>query len=559
MNYLIGTAIALGLLIFVHELGHFLLAKRAGVGVQKFSLGFGPKLIGKKWGETEYVISAFPLGGYVKLEGESPDDEVADKQKSFTHKPPFVKLSIVAAGPLFNIIFAVLIITAIYAMGITTLSPFVADVEKGMPADKAGLKYGDEIVAIDGSTINSWEEMTGIIHTSGGKSMELTINREGKTFKKTVTPVEKEAPNIFGEKSKISLLGILPITLESKIGGVKKGLLAEKLGFKPGDLIKNVGNKKIEVWKQLEEIDIANIPKPVEIILQRQRGEDKENSKDKTTEDIKIEIPDNEIVKNKNLIDLLGIETTELYIEGTKEGSPAELGGLKPFDKIIGVNGNEIKSWMELNELIKNNPEKKVDLIFERGGEKKSLSLIPRKEKKRNIYDEKIDIGVIGIYSANSYTEPKLKEVKYPLHVAFVNSVERTENLVVIMFKGIYMLVTGKVSSKNISGPIAIAKMAGDQAKKGLNDFAFFVAFISINLGIVNFIPLGTITDGGLILLFIIEGIIRKPVNLKFREFTQYIGLVLVFALMGFAIYNDFNRYLGDIIDFFARFIGNKG
>src|SRR3972149_1694531 len=111
MDYIIGIIIALGLLIFVHELGHFIFAKKGGVGVKKFSLGFGPKLIGKKWGETEYLISAFPLGGYVKLEGESPDEEVADKQKSFTHKPPFVKLSIVAAGPLFNIIFAVLIIT----------------------------------------------------------------------------------------------------------------------------------------------------------------------------------------------------------------------------------------------------------------------------------------------------------------------------------------------------------------------------------------------------------------------------------------------------------------
>lgn len=557
MNYILGTAIALGLLIFVHELGHFLMAKRAGIGVQKFSLGFGPKIIGKKWGETEYLISAFPLGGYVKLEGESPDEEVVNKEKSFTHKPPLAKLSVVAAGPIFNIIFAVLIITAIYTLGITTLSPFVADVEKGMPADKAGLKYGDEIVEIDGSTINSWEEMTGIIHTSGGKSLELTIKREGKTFKKTITPVEKEVPNLFGEKSKICLLGILPITLESKIGGIKKGLLSEKLGVKAGDLIKRVGNKKIEVWKQLEEIDIGSIPKPVEIILQRPKKEDKENLKNKTTEDIKIVIPDNDIIKGKNIIELLGIETTELYIEKTEKGSPAESGGLKPFDKIIGVNGKEIKNWIELDDLIKNNPGKEIDIVVEREGEKKSLSLTPRKEKRRNILDEKIDIGVIGVYSANSYTEPKLKEVKYPLPQAFVNSVERTENLTVVMFKGIYMLVTGKISSKNISGPIAIAKMAGDQAKKGAYDFAFFVAFISINLGIINFIPLGTITDGGLILLFIIEGIIRKPVNLKLREFTQYVGIVLVVALMGFALYNDFNRYLGDIIDFFARLIGS--
>src|SRR3989338_6376803 len=115
MNYILGITIALGLLIFVHELGHFLLAKRAGVGVKKFSLGFGPTLISRKWGETEYVISAFPLGGYVKLEGESPEDETENKEKSFNEKPPLVKLSVVAAGPIFNIIFAVLIIAVVYS------------------------------------------------------------------------------------------------------------------------------------------------------------------------------------------------------------------------------------------------------------------------------------------------------------------------------------------------------------------------------------------------------------------------------------------------------------
>src|SRR3990167_7832651 len=374
MNYIVGVTIALGLLIFVHELGHFLLAKRAGVGVQKFSLGFGPKIVGKKWGETEYLISAFPFGGYVKLEGESPDEEVVDKGKSFTHKPPFVKLSVVAAGPLFNIIFAVLIITVIYTIGITTLSPFVAEVEKGMPADKAGLKYGDEIVKINGIDVNSWEEMTGLIHTSGGKSLDLTVKRDGKTFKKTITPVEKEVPNLFGEKNKISLVGILPIALESKIGGIKKGMPAEKLGFNPGDLIKRVGNRKIEVWKQLEEIDIESIPKPVEIILQRQKKEDEENSKDKTTEDIKIIIPDNEIVQGKKFTELLGIESTELYIEKTEKGSPAESGGLKPFDKIVGVNGKEIKNWMEVEEIIKKNPEKKIDIMVERDGKKENLA-----------------------------------------------------------------------------------------------------------------------------------------------------------------------------------------
>jgi len=554
MNYIIGITIALGLLIFVHELGHFLLAKKAGVGVKKFSLGFGPKLIGKKWGETEYIISAFPLGGYVKLEGESPDEEPGDKEKSFNEKPPLVKLSVVAAGPIFNIIFAILTMTVIYWVGITTLSPFVAEVEKGMPAEKAGLKYGDEVISINNNEVNSWDDMTNIIHTGAGKRLEFTIKREEKILKKTIIPVEKEVINVFGEKNKVGLIGILPTTLAPRVGRIQKGSLADRSGLRPGDLIKIVGEKKIEAWNQLEAIDISDLSKPIRVVLQRQKDTE---AKDRTFENIEIMIPVNTPGLKGGLPQVLGIDSTELFIEKLEKGYPADLAGLKPYDKIIRVNEKDVKSWMELEEVIRKSPGEKIEMEIERDGERKRLTLIPRTEGKRNILDERIDVGIIGAYSANIYTDPKVKFIKASLPAAFVHSVERTGNLTVLMFKGIYMLITGKISSKNISGPIAIAKMAGDQAKKGAYEFAFFVAFISINLGIINFIPLGTITDGGLILLFIIEGIIGRQINLKLREFTQYVGIVLIVTLMGFAIYNDFTRYLGDIIDFFARFWGS--
>jgi len=556
MNYIVGVTIALGLLIFVHELGHFLLAKRAGVGVKKFSLGFGPKIIGKKWGETEYLISAFPLGGYVNLEGENPGEETANRDKSFNEKPPLVKLSIAAAGPIFNILFAILIIAVIYALGITMLSPFVAEVENGMPAASAGLKYGDVIVAIDGNPIYSWDDMTNLIHTSGGKKLEFTIMRDNRRFKKTIIPAEKEVTNIFGEKSNVGLVGIRPTTLAPRIGEVKKGSLAERSGFKPGDLIKKIGSQKMNAWNQLKETDLSSLVKPIKVAIQREKAGAKAESRELGDMEIEVPVP-GDVNQKESLVDFLGIGSTELYIEKVEKGYPADLAGLKPYDKIVRVNGKDIKTWTDFEEVEIKNPGKKIEVEADRGGEIKKITLVPKSESRRNMLDEKINVGIIGVYSANLYTEPKAEVVKFSPPKAVLKSVERTGYLTVMMFKGIGMLATGKISSKNISGPIAIAKMAGDQAKKGAYDFAFFVAFISINLGIINFIPLGTITDGGLILLFIIEWIIGKQINMKLREVTQYIGIVLIVALMGFAIYNDFTRYLGDIVAYFGRLLGS--
>ena len=560
MYYIVGVTIALGLLIFVHELGHFLLAKRAGVGVKKFSLGFGPKIIGKKWGETEYVISAFPLGGYVNLEGENPGEEPVNKEKSFTDKPPLAKLSIAAAGPIFNLLFAIIIIAVIYSLGIAMLSPFVGEVEEGMPAASAGLKYGDTIVAINGNPIYSWDDMTSLIHTSGGKKLEFTIKRGKKTFERTIIPSEKEVANVFGEKSKVGLVGIRPTTLSPRIGEVKKGSLAERSGFKQGDFIKKIGNKRMEAWSQIKETDISFLAGPIKMILQREKTGVKagnQESDEVELEDVLIEVPvPGDANLKESLADYLGIGSTELYIERAEKGYPADLAGLKPYDKIVKVNGKNLKSWTDFEEVIIKSPGKKIDIEADREGEIKKVSIVPKSESKRNMLDEKIDVGVIGLYSANRYTEPKSEIIKFSPPAALLKSVERTGYLTVMMFKGIGMLATGKISSKNISGPIAIAKMAGDQAKKGAYDFAFFVAFISINLGIINFIPLGTITDGGLILLFIIEWIIGKQINMKLREVTQYIGIVLIVSLMGFAIYNDFTRYLGDIVAYFARLLG---
>lgn len=203
--------IVLGVLIFFHEFGHFLIARLFGVGVEKFSLGFGPRLIGKKIGITDYRLSAIPLGGYVKMVGEEPDAEIdpEDLPLSFTHKPVAKRMLIVAAGPVFNILLAVIIFFGIFLVsGTFIMKPSIGSVREGSPAAAAGLEKGDLITRINGSEISSWDEMAEIINSSEGSSLSIAIQRQESILNFSIAPEQVPTQNIFGEAIQRYVIGI---------------------------------------------------------------------------------------------------------------------------------------------------------------------------------------------------------------------------------------------------------------------------------------------------------------------------------------------------------------
>lgn len=240
MNTLFSFILVLGLLIFVHELGHFLFAKLFGVRVLKFSLGFGPKIIGKTIGETEYVISAFPLGGFVKMFGENPDEQDPDEGDSvvsFAHKPVWQRFFIVLAGPLFNLLFAVALFLMVFVfVGIPTPvdTTRIGQVSEGSPAEKAGLKADDLLLEINGQPTLVWLDVLESVKGSGGKLISVVVERQGEKFQITVQPEIDTVKNVFGEE----------VEKRFMIGIVK----ADELTYTRGTLVESMKNALAQTW-----------------------------------------------------------------------------------------------------------------------------------------------------------------------------------------------------------------------------------------------------------------------------------------------------------------------
>jgi regulator of sigma E protease len=210
LTTIISTIIVLGILVFVHELGHFLLAKKLGVGVLTFSLGFGPKIFGKKIGETQYQIAAVPLGGFVKLIGENPEEEVKEefRARSFSNQPVWKRALVIGAGPFFNFFLAVVLFSTINLFGIPHFPPKVGEVNPGLPAETAGLKNGDLILSINGEEVKKWEDLSKIIRNSQGRELMLRVKRDGEILETRVTPKPSSVKNLFGEETSTYVIGI---------------------------------------------------------------------------------------------------------------------------------------------------------------------------------------------------------------------------------------------------------------------------------------------------------------------------------------------------------------
>jgi regulator of sigma E protease len=441
---ILAAIVVLGVLIFVHELGHFLVAKRARVGVLKFSLGFGPKLVGVKRGETEYLISALPLGGYVKMVGEDPGDEsqeATDPQRSFSRRSVGTRSQIILAGPLANLLLPVLIFWGVFTfLGQPYFLPVVGSPEKDSPAAQAGLLAGDRVAALDGVPIGRWDEVEAAVQGSAGRALTLSVARDDRRFDVRLAPKTIKTRDLFGQEIEAWDLGLHPL-VSTRIGQVLPGHVAQQAGLRSGD-------------------------------------------------------------------------------------------------RILALNGTPVGEWEQLAKGIHGSPGRPVRLTVERAGKPFDVEVTPRRTKQQGQTGEE-EIGLIGIGPAPDSQYRRLN----PL-AALVSGVKKTVDLSVLIVQGFVKLVQAKISPKTIGGPILIAQMAGEVVQRGPVELLSFTALLSINLAILNLLPI-PVLDGGHLLFSLLEVLRGKPVSLRKREIAQQVGMVLLVGLMIFAFYNDIFRWLG--------------
>jgi regulator of sigma E protease len=442
---IVAFVVVLGVLILVHEFGHFLVARLSGVGVERFSVGFGPVLWRYRGKQTEYCVSAFPLGGYVKMMGD--DDNPleggktgdVDPARSFNNKPLAVRFLIVFAGPAMNAVLAAVIFALVFMfLGRPVLPAVVGRVTEDGPAARAGLTTGDQIISVAGRPVQYWEDVLQTVQDQRDGTIQFVVKRDGAERTVGVTPLRSKARDLFGDDRDIWDIGARPFTAP---------VIGEVLG-----------------------------------------------------------------------------------------GLPAERAGLRSGDTVVAIDGKSVRTWEEVAETIRKRAGQATSLEVKRVTEMLTVSVVPNAFKERGPDGKEVEVGRIGISPA----APMMYVRSNPIR-AIWDGVARTAEVTELTAIGLYKIVRGQLERSNIGGPIQIAVTAGEQARQGLPSLAVFTAVISVNLFLLNLLPVPML-DGGHLLFFACEAVLGRPLSVRKREVAQQVGFVLLMLLMVYAVYNDLDR-----------------
>jgi regulator of sigma E protease len=542
---IVPFVVLLGILVFVHELGHFLVARFCGVRVEVFSLGFGKKLLSYKYGDTVYCLSLIPLGGYVKMFGEQGSVDIAesDRAVSFTHKTVWQRIAIVLAGPLMNFFFAVLIFGFIAFNGEETRSARISEVQPSSVAEASGLKTQDKILQVAGQNVQTYEEFQKNLNRFQNSDVELTVQQNGEPERKVKVPVKSiNNPNIFTTSSTIATIeGILPYTKGTLIA-VQYDSLAYKVGLRTGDEIQRINNQKITSWSELGQL-ISN--ESLQIEVERAKLSDS-NDKNSAAQKEKVTLTSliDPTAKIQNLSEY-GIENTDVYLDQVVPDSPAAAAGLVKYDKIINIDGQKISSWDDVLQKIKSyTGTDAITMTVLREGTEVTKKLTPKMTSQMTLQGKEDKRYTIGIVAMANIAMPELVVVseKNPL-MAIARGTERSWDISVMTVMSFVRLFQGEVSSKNIGGMISIGKAAKDSYQMGLQSFLMTMGILSISLFILNLLPV-PVLDGGHLVFYVIEVIKGSPLSLRKIELAHQFGFALLMGLMALALFNDFSKFL---------------
>ncbi len=538
----IFAVLLLGILIVVHEAGHFVVAKLSGVYVERFSVGFGPVILKKKIGETEYCLSLLPLGGYVKMLGEEPDEEIDESMihRSFSAKRPLVKSLIVLAGPLSNLIFPVFIFLFIYTLPYSTTPPVVGTVMPESPAERAGIKVGDKIISVDGHRVFEWSHMSKLISERAQKKTKVVVERNNKLVELSTIPEKRETIDRLGDRISAGRLGISSARFAAVIG-VKKNSLAHKMGLRNFDRVLEIGGKSVVDYNDLLEKLKRFCKNGCSITIQRSLGIIRW-----------LNEIDPEIVLEKRLPTFPdGIFPASQLVYRVLKDSPAMRAGILEGDRILSVNGRPFVALFQLSEELSLGEGKEVELEIERGTKRVKFKITPERIDFRGAFGSKRHTFYIGVVSDPDTIIPgEMVSLGFSVPRGIVMTYFKYNETMSMILKGFYKLLTGQVGLNNLGGPIMILDVASKAARSGIIQYLFIMVFISLNLGLLNLLPI-PILDGGHLVFFSIEALIKRELPEIVQVIANYIGLGLLILLMLVAFRNDILRYWGNIKSLF--------
>jgi len=553
-SQLVATIVLVGGLILVHEFGHFMWAKIFGVKVLRFSMGFGPKLFGFRRGETEYVLAAIPLGGFVKMLGEDHGEPLSpeDEKRAFHKQPLWKRFVIVFAGPAMNLVFPVVAFFFVF-LGHTELrAASVGVVLPGRPAARAGLAPGDRIVSVDGVATPSFPEVQDVIKASAGKRLALGVERHGRRLQRPLYAVPRRAvvPMAFGVKQthgRLDFVAAHPMPIVS----VEADSPAAAAGMRTFDLVTHLDGEVVARRVDLERRLGTARGDPLRIDFLRPERVDAGFAEIAVFRPgLARVIPDGSAEGART-----GLGNAEMIAWHVPDGSPEWRAGLRPGDEILSLDGRRLGLWTyELRDHLSKNGDRERTLGYRRAGAAVTLRF---RMETRDDPDELGQTGRRYLFRTRNLAIDAPDELvpnEHLLAYAARQSIRKTGEVLEFLSVMIVRLFQGRVSFRTVGGPLTLYDVAGRAAEGGASDFLFTMALVSLNLALVNLLPI-PVLDGGHLFFFLCEAVLRRPVSLRTREVASMVGLSLILLLMIFVFKNDFERFGPAIVSFFERLV----
>ncbi|MDI1483871.1 RIP metalloprotease RseP [Polyangium sp. y55x31] len=541
---LLYFALLCSVLIFVHELGHFVWAKIFGVKVLTFSMGFGPKVLRFRGRETEYCVGLLPLGGFVKMLEENRQEPVLpeDRKRTFEAQALWKRVIIVIAGPAMNILFPVLLYFSVF-VGETRFSPpTVGFVLPGHPAE-GKLVPGDRVLEVDGERISTFAELARIIGGSPGKELRLKVFRNNEHVEVVVVPEEKVVRKPLDIVEKVGEIGIKPSRPAAVVGISRPDSPAYRAGLRTFDLVTEVRGRPVKTFADLEAALSENHGETVPVTYLRPVKVPRAfgGLADMAVYESGVAALTPEANGHGDLEERTGLESADLYVFDVAEGSAEWNADMRPGDRIVEVDQAAVTAWATFLERLLVAPDRPHMVTWLRGGVKKSGTILLRREDWIDEYGQHRPRYFVRASNWSPVVPEAYVEHASLLPFALRSALDETYDVIRFIVVGIVRIVEGKVSISTLGGPITVYDVVGEEGSKGVSYFVWAMAVISINLGLVNLLPI-PVLDGGHLLFFLFEAVSRRPLPLRVREIASLVGLLVLFALMGVAFKNDVER-----------------